>query len=88
MFNFIKKVIILVFVSTSNLFVLTNSIELHPAKCISLKNQKCGVKKVIIDNDYMNFPYKIKVDRCIGSCNKLTNPYFKVCSPEMLKILV
>ena len=27
--------------------------------CLLLKNQECAVRKVIIDNDYMNFPYKI-----------------------------
>ena len=30
-----------------------------------LKNQECKVRKVIIDNDYMTFPYKVGVDRCI-----------------------
>ena len=26
----------------------------------------------------MTFPYKSKVDKCIGSCNDKDNPYFKV----------
>ena len=42
-----------------------------------LKNQECSVRKVIVDNDYMTFPYKIKVGKCIGSCNDKDNPYFK-----------
>ena len=50
-----------------------------------LKDQKCDVKKVIVDNDYMVYPYKIKVDRCIGSCNNITNPYSKVCIPDVVK---
>ena len=50
-----------------------------------LKDQKCKVKKVIIDSDYMTFPYKIKVDRCVGSCNDVNNLYFKVCSPDIVK---
>ena len=33
----------------------------------------------------MTFPYKIKVDRCVGSCNNLTNPYSKVCLPDIVK---
>ena len=53
--------------------------------CLLLKNQECAVKKVIIDNDYMTFPYKIKVDKCVGSCNDKENPYFKVCVPDILK---
>ena len=34
-----------------------------------LKKQKCTVRKVVVDNIYMTFPYKIKVDKCVGSCN-------------------
>ena len=33
----------------------------------------------------MTFPFKIKVDRCIGSCNNKHNPYFKVCNPSIVK---
>ena len=33
----------------------------------------------------MTFPYKIKVDKCVGSCNDKDNPYFKVCTPEVAK---
>ena len=40
---------------------------------------------MIADNDYMTFPYKIKVDKCVGSCNDVENPYFKVCLPDIAK---
>ena len=50
-----------------------------------LQNQECAVKKVIIDNDYMTFPCKIKVDKCVGSCNDKDNPYFKVCTPDIVE---
>ena len=53
--------------------------------CLLLKHQECKVRKVIVDNDYMTFPYKIKVDKCIGSCNDKDNPYFKVCLPDSIK---
>ena len=33
----------------------------------------------------MTFPYKIKVDKCIGSCNDKDNPYFKVYLPDSIK---
>ena len=52
--------------------------------CLLLRNQECKVKKVI-DNDYMTFPYKIKVDRCMGSRNNKDNPYVKVCTPDIVK---
>ena len=53
--------------------------------CLLLKNQECAVRKVIIDNDYMTFPYKIGVDRYIGSCNDKDNTYFKFCLPDSIK---
>ena len=33
----------------------------------------------------MTFPYKIKVDKCVGSCNDVNKPYFKVCTPDIVK---
>ena len=33
----------------------------------------------------MTFPYKIVVDRCIGSCNDKDTPYFKFCLPDSIK---
>ena len=74
MFSLIKKV-----------FILILSTPLISGYCLLLKNQKCKVRKVIIDNDYMTFPYKIRVDKCIGSCNNKDNPYFKICLPNSVK---
>ena len=53
--------------------------------CLLLKNQECKVKKVIIEYNYATFPYKIIVDKCVGSCNDVDNPYFKVCLPDFFK---
>ena len=50
-----------------------------------LKNQECGVRKVIVNSDYMTFPYKIGVNRCVGSCNDVNNPNSIVCSPDTVK---
>ena len=50
-----------------------------------LKSQGYKVRKVITDNDYMTFPYKIGVDRFIGSCNNKNNPYYKICLPDIVK---
>ena len=46
-----------------------------------LKDQKFDVRKVIIDNDYRTFSYKIKVDNCEGNCDDVENLHFKVCLP-------
>ena len=75
MFNLIKKVMMLVL----------SAISTVSPNCLLLKNQECKVRKVIIDNDYMTFPYKIEVDKCVGSCNDVENPYFKVFLPDGVK---
>ena len=33
----------------------------------------------------MNFPYKIGINKCIGSCNIENEPYFKTCLPDIVK---
>ena len=33
----------------------------------------------------MTFPYKIKVDRCVGNCNDKDNPYLKICLPDSVE---
>ena len=77
MFSLIKKAVILVLMSVSS--VMTNK------NFLLFKNQECKVRKIIIDNDYITFPYKIKVDKCVGSCNDVENPYFKVSLPDGVK---
>ena len=74
MFGFIKKVIILILPT-----------PLVSGYCLLLKNQECKVRKVIVDNGFMTFPYKIGVNRCIGSLNDVDNPYFRVCLPDYVK---
>ena len=53
--------------------------------CYLLRNEECKVRKVIIINDYMTFPYNILVDKCVGSCNDKENPCFKVFLPDSVK---
>ena len=74
MFNLLKKIVILII-----------STPLTRGYCLLLKNQECKVRKVITDNDYMTYPYKISVNRCIGSCNNKDNPYFKIWLPDSIK---
>ena len=33
----------------------------------------------------MTFPYSIKVNRCSGNCNNITDPYAKVYIPDIIK---
>ena len=71
-------------VSTANLFILTDT----STKCISLKNQECKVRKVIVDNKYMAFPYKINANKCVGSRNNITNPHSKCVFLILLEMLL
>ena len=33
----------------------------------------------------MTYPYNIKVNRCSGNCNNISNPLSKVCVPNIIK---
>ena len=33
----------------------------------------------------MIYPYNIKVNRCSGNCNNISNPYSEVCVPNIIK---
>ena len=75
MFGIIKKA----FISTLNFFshniLLTNSL-----KCYSLDNQECKISPEIINvnnKEPIFYPYKIKINRCVGSCNTINDPYGK-----------
>ena len=50
-----------------------------------MKNQEFKVREVVINNDYMLFPFSIKVNRCNGHCNNISNPYSRVCVPNVIK---
>ena len=65
--------------------ILIMSLPLCLGYCLLLKNQEFKVRKIIIDNDYMTFPYKININRCTGSCNNENNPYFKSYLPDSIK---
>ena len=75
MLGLIKKILAIIFVISS-----VNSL-----KCVLLKNQECKVRKVITNNEYMTHPFSIKVNKCNGNCNNITNPYARVCVPNIIK---
>ena len=54
-------------------------------KCILMKNQECKAREVIINNEYMTYPCSIKANRCHGNCNNISNPYSRVCVPDIIK---
>ena len=76
MFRFTKKVLILVLILNVNSLI-----------CISLKNQECKAREVIVDGKYMTYPYSIKGNRRNGDCNNIANSYSGVCIPNTTKIV-
>ena len=46
------------------MILVISAISVSPY-CLLSKNQECKATKVIVDNDYMTFPYKIKVGKCV-----------------------
>ena len=58
--------------------------------CISMANQGCKVKPVIVNVDSdepVFYPFSIKTSKCSGSCNNINDPYAKMCVPDVVKNL-
>ena len=58
-------------------------------KCVSLSNQKCEIQPTLVNlhsNEYSQelyyYPFAVKLDRCIGSCNTLNDLSDKACIPN------
>ena len=81
MLGFIKKY----FFTAITFFNLSN---VNSLECVSMNNQECKLRTTIINlntNEFMFYPYSIKINRCKGSCNTANNPYAKICVLTKLK---
>ena len=85
MLGLIKKLFIVL------LTVLVNGS--NHTKCVSLSNQKCMIQPTLINlhpNEYSQefhyYPFAVKLDRCVGSCNSHNDLPNKVCFPIKQKI--
>ena len=71
MFRFIKQI----FVSTMMFF--SNLSSVNPLECISMIHQKCKVRPEIVNiasNDPIFYPFSIKLNKCSGNCNNISDP--------------
>ena len=75
MFRVIKKILVIIFLVSN----------LGPLTCVLMKNQECKTREVIINNEYMLYPFSIKVRKFSGNCNNIGNPYSRVCIPNVIK---
>ena len=71
--------------------VLLNSIvnAFNHTKCVLLSNQKCEIQPTFINlhpnkysQEFHYYPFAVKLDRCVRSCNTLNNLSNKVCIPN------
>ena len=81
MFGLNKKMFIGLITTIVNAF--------NHTKCVSLSNQKCMSQPTLINshpNEYLQefpyYPFAVKLDRCVGSCNTLNDLSNKVCVPN------
>ena len=58
----------------------------NQTKCVSLNNQKCQIKFNLLlliyrlmNTELHYYPFKVKLDRCVGSCNTCNDLSNKVC---------
>ena len=53
--------------------------------CVSLSNQKCEIQPIsyiLINTEFYYYPFTVKLDKCVGSCNTLNDLSNKVCVPN------
>ena len=84
MFRFIKQIFI------STLMFFSSLSNVNPLECVSMSNQKCKVRPEIVDvnsDDTIFHPFIIKVNKCSGNCNNISNPCAKICALDIVKNL-
>ena len=84
MFRFVKRI----FVSTL-MFFGCNLSSVNPLECVSMNNQECKVRPEIVNvnsKESVFLSFSIRTSKCSGSCNNISDPYAKLCVPDLLKI--
>ena len=85
-FRFVEKVFFL------GLTILSNFINVNPLNAIPLnyENQECKTRPQVINinsNNPIFYPFSNKISKCSGNCNNISNPYEKICVPDVTKDL-
>ena len=83
MLRFVKQIII------SAMMLFNSLLNVNPLECIPMKNQECRVRPEFVDinsNNPIFYPFSIKINKCSGSCNNISNPYARTCIPDIPKI--
>ena len=59
-------------------------------KCVSMTNQKCKVRVQIVNvnsDEPIFYCFHIKISNCSGISNNISDPYAKMCIPDVVKNL-
>ena len=86
MFRFIKTIFF-----TAMTFFSCNVLNVNSLKCVSMSNQECKIRPQIINvnsNEPSFYPYSIKVNKCNGNRNNISDPYAKLCVLDVAKNIV
>ena len=73
------------FFFTAITFFSYNILNVNSLECVSMNNQGCKIRTEIINlntNESMFYLYRIKMNKCKGSCNTINDPYAKICVPD------
>ena len=81
MFGIIKKMFIV---------LLTDIVDApNYTKYVSLSNQKCEIQPTLINlhpyeysQELHYYPFALKLDRCVASCNTVNNLSNEICVPD------
>ena len=69
-------------------FFTNNTPKVNSLECTSMINQKCMPRPKIIavnTNEPIFYLYSIKINKCIGTCNIINNPYGKIWITDIIK---
>ena len=85
MFGFVKRVFV-----SAMMFFGYNLSSINSLECVSVNNQECRVRPEIANIDSKEpifYPFSIRTSKCSGSCNNISDPYAKLCLPDVVKNL-
>ena len=53
-----------------------------------MKDQECKVREEVINvntNNPVFYPFSVKVNKCCGNCNNISDPNARLCVPNVIK---
>ena len=73
------------------LTILSSFRSVNSLSCISMSNQPWKARPKIINvnnnNTSIFYPFSIKTRKCSGNCNNISDPYARICVPDIVKDL-